>query len=71
MALGYEGSLNEALRTATSNMQRWLASDYALNPSEAAQVIGTSAHIRISEAADRNAGVAVILDKDVLKTLTK
>jgi len=52
-------------------MQRWLASDYALNPSEAAQVIGTSAHIRISEAADRNAGVAVILDKDVLKTLTK
>ena len=71
MALGYEGSLNEALRTATSNMQRWLASDYALNPSEASQVIGTAAHIRISEAADRNAGVAVILDKDVLKTLTK
>jgi len=71
MALGYEGSLNEALRTATSNMQRWLASDYALNPSEASQVIGTAAHIRISEAADRNAGVALILDKDVLKTLTK
>ena len=71
MALGYEGSLNEALRTATANMQRWLASDYALNPSEASQVIGTAAHIRVSEAADRNAGVAVILDKDVLKTLTK
>ena len=71
MALGYEGSLNEALRTATSNMQRWLASDYALNPSEAAQVIGTAAHIRISEAADRNAGVALILDKEVLRTLTK
>ena len=71
MALGYEGSLNEALRTATSNMQRWLASDYALNPSEASQVIGSAAHIRISEAADRNAGVALILDKDVLRTLTK
>jgi len=71
MALGYEGSLNEALRTATSNMQRWLSTDYALNPSEASQVIGTAAHIRITEAADRNAGVALILDKDVLQTLTK
>ena len=71
MALGYEGSLDEALRTATSNMQGWLASDYALNPSEAAQVMGTSAHIRVTEAADRNAGVALILDKDVLKTLSK
>jgi acetamidase/formamidase len=71
MALGYEGSLNEALRTATANMQRWLASDYALNPSETAQVIGTAAHIRVTEAADRNAGVALILDKDILKTLRK
>lgn len=71
MALGYEGSLDEALKTATANMQRWLASDYALDPSEASQVIGAAAHIRISEAADRNAGVAVILDKAVLATLTK
>jgi amidase len=71
MALGYDGSLDEALKTATANMQRWLASDYALDPSEASQVMGTAARIRISEAADRNAGVAVILDKSVLATLTK
>jgi amidase len=71
VALGYEGSLDEALRTATSNMQQWLAADYKLNPSEASQVIGTAAQIRVSEAADRNAGVAVILDKSVLRTLAK
>ncbi len=71
MALGYEGSLDESLKTATSNMQRWLAADYALTPSEAAQVIGSAATIRVSEAADRNSGVAVILDKSVLKTLAK
>lgn len=71
MALGYEGSLDEALRTATFNMQRWLTTDYKLDPSEASQVIGTAAQIRVSEAADRNAGVAVIIDKDRLNTLTK
>jgi acetamidase/formamidase len=71
MALGYEGSLDESLKTATSNMQRWLASDYALTPSEAAQVIGTASGIRVSEAADRNSGVAIIIDKAVLKTLSK
>src|SRR6185312_13168669 len=36
MALGYEGSLDEALKTATFNMQRWLTADYALDASEAA-----------------------------------
>ena len=71
MALGYEGSLDEALKTATFNMQRWLTREYTLDPSEAAQVIGSAATIRVSEAADRNSGVAVILDKSVLKTLTK
>ncbi len=71
MALGYEGSLNEALQSATSNMRQWLATDYALSPSEASQVIGTASTIRVSEAADRNAGIAIIIDKDRLKTLTK
>jgi amidase len=71
MAMGYEGSLDEALKTATFNMQRWLVSDYALTPSEAAQVLGTAAQIRVSEAVDRNAGVAVILNKTVLGTLAK
>jgi acetamidase/formamidase len=71
MALGYDGSLDDSLRTAASNMQQWLASDYALNPSEASLVIGTASTIRVTEAADRNAGVAVIIDKDRLKMLTK
>lgn len=71
MAMGYEGSLDESLKSATSNMQQWLASDYALTPAEASVVIGTAATIRVSEAADRNAGIAVIIDKARLKTLAK
>jgi acetamidase/formamidase len=69
MALGYAGSVDDSLKTATSNMANWLATDYKLNPSEVAQVLGTASQIRIAEVADRNAGVAIIIDKDRLKGL--
>jgi amidase len=65
--LGYEGSVDDSLKTATSNMANWLTSDYKLNPSEVAQILGTASQIRITEVADRNAGVAIIIDKDRLK----
>jgi amidase len=70
MALGYEGSVDDSLKVATSNMANWLTTDYKLNPSEVAQVLGTASQIRITEVADRNAGVAIIIDKDRLKGLS-
>jgi acetamidase/formamidase len=69
MALGYAGSVDDSLKVATSNMANWLTTDYKLNPSEVAQILGTASQIRITEVADRNAGVAIIIDKDRLKTL--
>lgn len=69
MALGYQGSVDDSLKVATSNMANWLSTDYKLNPSEVAQILGTASQIRITEVADRNAGVAIIIDKDRLKTL--
>ena len=48
----------------------WLADDYKLTPSEVAQVLGTAAEYRISEVADRNAGIVLKIGKDRLKTLT-
>ena len=69
MALGYEGSVDDSLKVATSNMANWLTTDYKLNPSEVAQVLGTASQIRVTEVADRNAGVAIIIDKDRLKGL--
>ena len=70
MAMGLEGSLDEAFRRATSNMARWLQTEYKLTPSEIAQVLGTSAEYRISEVADRNAGVVLLLRKDRLAPIT-
>lgn len=69
MVMGLAGSLDEAFRSATSGMARWLADDYKLTPPEVAEVLGSAAEYRISEVADRNAGVVLKLNKDRLKAL--
>ncbi|HEV2389030.1 MAG TPA: acetamidase/formamidase family protein [Candidatus Acidoferrales bacterium] len=70
MAMGLGGSLEEAFRAATANMAGWLTDEYKLTPSEVAQVLGTSAQYRVSEVADRNAGVVLEIDKARLAALT-
>lgn len=71
MTVGLGGSLEDALRDATSGMSQWLEQDYGLTPSEIAQVLGTSSEFKISEVADRNAGVAAKLSKQRLQPLTR
>jgi amidase len=70
MAMGLAGSLDEAFRDATSNMADWLTNDYKLTPSEVAQVLGTAAEYKVSEAADRNAGMILKINKERLQPLT-
>ena len=69
IAMGLAGSLDDAFRQATSNMAAWLTEKYALTPSEVAQVLGTSAEYKVSEVADRNAGMVLMLRKERLQTL--
>ncbi len=69
MAMGLEGSIDEAFRQATANMAQWLTSDYKLTPSELAQVLGSAAEYKVSEVADRNAGVVVKINKERLQGL--
>src|ERR1035438_3804742 len=64
MAVGLEGSLDDAFRAATASMAQWLEQDYKLTPSEAAQVLGTAAEYKVSEAADRNAGIVLKINKE-------
>jgi acetamidase/formamidase len=71
MTVGLGGSLEDALRAATSGMSQWLEQDYGLTPSEIAQVLGTSAQFSVSEVADRNAGVAAKLSKQRLQPLSR
>lgn len=70
MALGYAGSLDDSFREATANMASWLTDEYKLTPSEVAQVLGSAAEYKVSEVADRNAGIALKINKERLKGLT-
>src|SRR5207248_2282627 len=69
MAMGLAGSLDDAFREATANMASWLTDEYKLTPSEVAQVLGTSSAYKVSEVADRNAGIILKINKERLKTL--
>jgi acetamidase/formamidase len=69
MAMGLAGSLDDAFRIATDNMANWLSDTYSLTPSEIAQVLGTSAEYKVSEVADRNAGIVLKINKERLKSL--
>jgi amidase len=69
IAMGLAGSLDDAFRQATANMASWLTDKYALTPSELAQVLGTSAEYKVSEVADRNAGVVLMIKKERLQAL--
>jgi acetamidase/formamidase len=68
-AMGLAGSLDGALRGATANMAAWLRDQYDLTPSEVAQVLGTAAEYRVTEVADRNAGIVLGIRKDRLRAL--
>ena len=71
MTVGLGGSLEDAMRTATASLGQWLEQDYALTPSEIAQVLGTSVEYKIGEVADRNAGIVAKLKKSALANLPK
>jgi len=69
MAMGLDGSIDDAFRDATVNMAGWLTEKYGLTPPEVAEVLGSSAEYKVSEVADRNAGVVVRINKDRLQSL--
>ncbi|AMJ58642.1 acetamidase [Stenotrophomonas sp. KCTC 12332] len=69
MTLGQAGSSDDALRLATSGMLQWLRQSYALDMSQATQVLGVAAQYNVVNLAGRSVGVAAKIDKAVLKSL--
>jgi amidase len=69
IAMGLNGSIDDAFKDATNNMAFWLMDDYKLTPSEVAQFLGVAAEYHVSEVADRNAGVVLKIAKSKLSTL--
>ncbi len=66
MVLGQAGSLDEALKAASTGMILWLQQDYGLTLSQAAQVMGTAVRFSVPNLAGRSVGVAARLDKVLL-----
>ena len=71
MAVGLDGSIDTAFQDATKSMYQYLFAAYSLTPQEFAMVLGTAAEYKISEAADRNAGVVLKMAKSKLDTLDR
>lgn len=66
MVLGQAGSLDEALKFASTGMIQWLQQDYGMTLSQAAQVMGTAMHYTVPNLAGRSVGVAARIDKTLL-----
>jgi len=66
MALGQAGSLDDALKAASTGLIRWLEQDYGLSLSEAAQVLGSAVRYSVPNLAGRSVGVAARLPKALL-----
>jgi acetamidase/formamidase len=71
MAMGIAGSLNDALQQATTQLARWIESEYKLTPNETAIVLGTSIHYDIAEVVDPQVNIVARVSKAVLAQIPK
>lgn len=66
VALGQAGSLDEALKAASTGLIQWLEQDYGLTLAQAAQVLGAAVRYNVPNLAGRSVGVTARLDKAIL-----
>ena len=66
MVLGQGGSLDDALKAASTGLIGWLQQDYGLTVSQSAQLMGSAVRLDIANLAGRSVGVAARIDKSFL-----
>lgn len=66
MVLGQAGSLDEAMRFASTGLLQWLREDYGMTLSQAAQVLGSAVHYDVANLAGRSVGLSARVDKKLL-----
>jgi amidase len=71
MAIGIGGSLTQAVQRATSELARWLQSDYNLNVAEVAMVLGTSMRYDVAELVGRQVSIVAKIGKPLLAQLNE
>ncbi len=71
MVMGIGNSLDDALRSATTGISRWLESEYKLNYAEVAMVLGSSMRYEIAEVVDPQVHVVAKIAKSVLQQIAQ
>ena len=71
MAMGIAGSLINALQQATTQLARWIESDYKLTPNETAIVLGTSIRYEIAEVVDPQVNIVAKVSKAALAQIPR
>lgn len=66
MVIGQAGSLDNALKSASTGMIQWLQQDYGLSLSQVAQVMGSSIQYNVATLAARNVGMVARINKSLL-----
>jgi amidase len=69
MVMGISNSFDDALRSATTGLSRWLEKTYGLNSAEIAMVLGSSMRYDVAEIVDPQVHVVARLSKGVLKSI--
>jgi amidase len=66
MVLGQAGSLDDALKAASTGLIQWLQQDYGLSLSQSAQLMGAAVRFNVANLAGRSVGMAARIDKALL-----
>lgn len=69
MASGIAGSIDDAVRGATTNLVRWLEQTYGLNAAEVSSIVGTAMVYDIAEIVDPQPHVVAKVPKSALAAL--
>lgn len=71
MIMGTGVTLDAAMKSATTEMSRWLATTYQLSPQEIAPLLGTAMQYEIAEVVDSEYNVVAKVRKDTLSQIRK
>jgi len=69
MSLGVGGSLDQAMRRATTDMAQWLESEYKLSSTDAAIVMGVSLKFDVPDVVPPGFGVVARMPKAALASI--
>lgn len=69
MSIGVAGSLDAAMRRASSDMARWLTAEYGLSASDVALVMGFALQFDIPDVVPPGFGVTARIPKSALRSL--